>query len=105
MTFRVEFPDVAEMEANEAFMWLLSRSPERAGRWQAGLDVALGSLPEFPNRCALAPETELLDVEVRQLLYQAYRILFTVLDLDEDGVPVRILHVRHGARLRLGEEP
>jgi hypothetical protein len=47
----------------------------------------------LPRRCPIAPENDDFDVEVRQLLYGEFRVLFTV----EDDV-VRVLHVRHGAR-------
>jgi plasmid stabilization system protein ParE len=104
--FRIEFTDVADMEVQEIFLWLLGRSPVQAGRWQEGLEKAVNSLAEQPTRCPLAPEHARFDVEVRQLLYRSYRILFTLVDTDGDGDrdTVRILHVRHGARRWLGEE-
>lgn len=42
---------------------------------------------------------------MRQLLFGGYRVLYTVVDANDDGTPdtVRILHVRHGARRRLNE--
>ena len=106
MTFRVEFTDVAEMEVQDTLLWLLGRSPEQAGRWQEGLEKAVASLQEFPTRCPLAPEKDAFDIEVRQLLYRGYRILYTLVDVNDDGIDdtVRILHVRHGARRYLGEE-
>lgn len=104
MIFRIEFTDVAEMEVQDTLLWLLGHSPEHADRWQQGLEKAISSLTELPARCPLAPEGDAFVVEVRQLLYRSYRILFTLVDADEDGVPdtVRILHVRHGARRWLG---
>jgi plasmid stabilization system protein ParE len=107
MSFRTEFTEVADMEAQDTFLWLLGRSPQQAGRWLEGLERAVASLTEFPTRCPLAPENDAFEVEVRQLLYGAYRLLFTLVDSDEDGTAdtVRLLHVRHGARLRLGETP
>ena len=105
MTFRIEFTDVADMEVQDTFLWLLGRSPEHADRWQAGLEEAIHSLAQFPTRCPLAPESDAFDVPVRQLLYGSYRILFTVVDADDDGTPdtARILHIRHGARRWLNE--
>ena len=58
----------------------------------------------MPRRCALAPEHENYNEEVRQLLYgrgrSTYRILFRVVNTDEqeEGL-VRVLHVYHGAQL------
>jgi plasmid stabilization system protein ParE len=103
--FLIEFTDVAEMEVQDTFLWLLGRSPDHAGRWQAGLEASVNSLAEFPTRCPLAPESDQFDVEVRQQLYGRYRILFTLVDADGDGAEdtVRILHVRHGARRFLGQ--
>jgi plasmid stabilization system protein ParE len=106
VTFRIEFTDAADMEVQDTFLWLLGRSPEQADRWQAGLEQAVNSLTQFPGRCPLAPESDAFAVPVRQLLYGSYRVLFTLVDSDDDGAPdtVRILHVRHGARRLLSQE-
>jgi plasmid stabilization system protein ParE len=106
MNYHVEFTDVAEMETEAILLWINGQSPDRAGRWQEGLEQAVSSLSEFPRRCGLAPENSHFQAEIRQLLFGSYRILFTLLDLDGDGEEetVRILHVRHGARRPLGAE-
>lgn len=103
MSYAVEFTDVAELEVRNALLWLMSRAPEQAEAWQEGLERAVLSLSELPGRCRLAPENDAFDAEVRQRLYGAYRILFTLIDADGDGSPdtVRILHVRHGAQQHL----
>ncbi len=104
-TFGVEFTDVADGEVQDILLWLIGRAPERAGRWQVGLENAINSLAQFPTRRPLAPENDAFAFEVRQLLYGAYRILFTLVDTDGDGIAdtVRILHVRHGARRPRGQ--
>jgi toxin ParE1/3/4 len=66
---------------------------DRAEVWLDGVIAAVDTLTSLPRRCPLAPENDDFDVEVRQLLYGEFRILFIV----EDEV-VRVLHVRHGAR-------
>ena len=100
MSYKVEFTDVADMEVENILLWIMGRAPERAERWQDGLEKAVASLEEFPGRCALVPEVSSPQRQVRQLLYGAYRLLFTLLDTDGDGDldTVRILHVRHGAQ-------
>jgi plasmid stabilization system protein ParE len=54
-------------------------------------------LEQFPERCGMAPESEQIGREIRQLLYGrrggVYRALFVV-EKDE----VHVLHIRHAAR-------
>lgn len=95
----------AEAENNilVAFAWIEEADPKAAGEWYDGLIRALRSLSTLPERCSVAPESKLglVDCEVRQLLYGRgywkYRILFVI------GNRVEIAHIRHGARLYLGE--
>jgi len=100
MAFRVLVDPAALIEAEEAFLWLLERSPRDAERWFHGLWTAIESLAELPTRCPLAPESLALRRGIRQRLFgkppNVYRILFVVVN-DE----VRILRIRHGARKRL----
>jgi plasmid stabilization system protein ParE len=106
MNFQIEFTEVAEMEAENILLWMNGISPERAEQWREGLGQAISTLSEFPRRCALAPENDRFEAEIRQLLYGQYRILFTLLDVDGDGdeETVHILHIRHGARSLMGHE-
>ncbi len=85
MNYEVEFTDVAHMEVQDILLWMIGRDPNGAKRWQEGLETAAESLSMFPRRCPLAPENEAFDVEARQLLYGAYRILYTLIDSDDDG--------------------
>ena len=85
-------PPVAD-DLDDAYHWIASHSPARADSWLQGAIDAFQSLTDFPGRCPLAPENDVFDSEVRQLLYGDYRILFTV-----ENDLVRILHIRHGAR-------
>jgi len=100
MSYHVEFTDVADMEVEAIFLWIMGRPLERAERWQDGLEKAVQSLEDLPNRCALVPGASTPERQVRQLLYGGYRLLFTLLDTNGDGDldTVRILHVRHGAQ-------
>ena len=99
----VEIPAVGdagrEIEAAEAFEWIAERSPTAAVRWHAGLFTKIETLRRFPRGFPVAAESRAFDREIRQLVYGSYRVLFEI-----DGSVVRILHIRHGARRRLGEE-
>ena len=98
----VELP--AQQDIEEAYLWLAEREPNAADRWFNGIYDAIGSLEMFPERCPLAPESNFLDTKIREIFHgrrqHKYRILFTV-----SGNDVHVLHVRHGARLTLGETP
>lgn len=97
MVYRVVVERQARRDAEEALAFLRQESPEAAGRWYAGLLDRFGSLATMPQRCARAPEPELAALGFRQLIFGAYRILFTV---DEGTGAVHVHHVRHGARKR-----
>jgi len=93
----LRFPH-AEWDAETILEWLLTQHTGQAGiDWFFGLDDALGSLAQFPERCPIAPEHLRFPFEVRQLLYGAkphvYRILFTI-----DANIIHVLHIRHGKR-------
>jgi plasmid stabilization system protein ParE len=95
----------AEKNIEEAFRWIASDNESAARKWYGGLIEALQSLSESPLRCPVAPESTLglIDREVRQMLYGRgywkYRVLYVV-----EEPKVMVLHVRHGARLYLGQE-
>src|SRR5215471_12731604 len=96
----VELP--AQRDIAEARLWLAERDPDAADRWFNGIYDTIGSLEIFPERCPLAPESKFFSREVREIFHgrrqHKYRILFTTSESE-----VHILHVRHGARLALGE--
>lgn len=82
---------------DDGYRWIYERAPERAKKWFNGLEAAIYSLEDFPQRCPLAEESRAFEVDIRQLVYGkrvgTYRILFTIV-----GDAVHILHVRHGRR-------
>ena len=101
MAFRVSISREAEHDGVGILEWLVSQHAGEAGlRWLEGLEAAIASLAEMPERCPVAPENKEFSFEVRNLFYglkpHIYRILFTV-----EGDTVHILHIRHGRRERL----
>ena len=93
MRYEVEFTEQASAEAVEAYSWIAEEAPGNALIWFEGLVKAIETLHVFPERCAIAPESEELGQEIRQLLYGKYRLLFSI-----ENLTVFVLHVRHGAR-------
>ncbi len=93
MRYDVIFRKAAQDEAIDATKYIAHQGyPETAIRWYDGLVAAIESLETVPERCGYANENDYFDVELRQLIYKPYRIIFTVRDRT-----VHVLHVRHAA--------
>lgn len=86
----VEAPAIEDIERIHAELTAQARNPAVAERWLEELEEAIATLEEFPFRCPLAPEDRYFDTEIRNLLTERYRILFTVV-----GSTVNVLHLRH----------
>ncbi len=99
MRYRVEITEPAQQNIQEAYDWLSAESARAATAWIDGLLESIESLETFPLRCPLAPESTDHPEEIRQILYNSYRILFSVRKLK-----VLVLHVRHSSRDRAGTE-
>jgi plasmid stabilization system protein ParE len=83
--------------------WAQHRSRRQADQWYAGFVRAMLLLEENPDRCPLAPESDLFPDEVRQLFYglsgkPTHRAIYTI---RPDTVV--ILRVRHLAQKPLSE--
>lgn len=101
-TFAVIITAPAERDIEEAFRWVAADDEKAAIRWYNRLLEVINSLQRLPERCPPAPESRNFKTEIRQILHgrrqHKYRILFDITNNE-----VRVLHVRHGARLALGE--
>jgi len=93
--YRVLVTSGAHREALDVAAFVAEHgSPEAALRWIDGLEAAIASLSEMPRRCGLAREHgAIAGHEIRQLVYGAYRLIFTI-----RGDELLVLHVRHAAR-------
>ena len=83
-------PD-AEGDINSSYQWGRQVwGDKRAKAWAQELQRAIKlRLTSLPPSCPLAPESDDLGIEVRQLIVQRYRVLFIV-----EKKTVTILHVR-----------
>ncbi len=100
--FHVIILPSAERDIVEAYEWMAGKDAEAAICWYNRLLEVIFSLDTFPERCPFAPESDFFNSEIREILHgrrqHKYRILFTMGEGE-----VHVLHVRHGARLALGE--
>jgi plasmid stabilization system protein ParE len=96
MTYQVEISPTAIHDIENIFLWLKLNAPEKSYSWVRGCYAIMLKLESFPSRCSLALESEYLDIEIRQLLYEKkYRILFSI---DESTRIVKIHRVRHSSQ-------
>jgi plasmid stabilization system protein ParE len=94
MSYRIVIEERAYADIDNAYQWRVeSVSPENAMEWYFDILEKIETLQNNPFRCALALENEFFPEEIRQLLYQRHRILFTVRDEE-----VHVLYVRHEAQ-------
>lgn len=91
--YAVEISPQAEEEILEAAKFIALDSLRHAERWLDEIYEAVATLKTMPERCALIPENEEFEEDLRQLLFYSHRIIFLM-----ESKKVRILHVRHSAR-------
>ena len=88
-------------DLEELYLWVVARAPQQGAAWFNGLERAVLSLDQHPERCPVAPESIDPDRPVRVLSYgrkpHVYRVFFTI---DRNASVVRLVHVRRSARRR-----
>lgn len=94
MPYQVILEENAKEDIRKAVQWIAANAEKdsfaKSAAWFAALQDALDSLSELPFRCPSAPENKFLLEEIRQLLFQKYRVIYTV-----SGNAVHVLHIRH----------
>jgi plasmid stabilization system protein ParE len=89
----------AEHDIENAYLYIKEDSPQNALNWYRDVYDKIQSLSAFPLRCPLAPENDFFPEDIRHLIIDNYRILYTT---TEDTVYV--LHARHGRQQWLRPE-
>src|SRR5712675_2158284 len=89
--YSVVFHPDAETDISSSYQWgRRVWGDKQANGWVQELQRAIKlRLTSLPLSCSLAPESEDLGIEVRQLIVQRYRVLFIV-----EKKTATILHVR-----------
>jgi len=94
--YRVVVSATAKQNLRDGYRWAAKNAPDTAARWLTRSQAALQTLSTYPERCSIAPETDLVEREIRQFLFgrrpSVWRALFTI-----QGNEVRVLHVRRAA--------
>lgn len=92
--YRVEITSTAQRDTEEIWTYIAHDSPVKASSFILEFVKQISTLEQFPLRCPLIPENEVLGTSCRHLLYGDYRTLFEVVDKT-----VFILRIVHGSRL------
>jgi plasmid stabilization system protein ParE len=92
--FRVDITATAESDVAGIWEYIAQDKPEAATDVVSRLEEQIATLENFPERCRLVPENELLGTAYRHLVYGNYRTIFRIV-----GARVIILRVVHGSQL------
>lgn len=104
MVFKIQVTKLALEDISKSVRdYTVEGSRELAEKLVAGLDETIQSLEELPRRCPFAPEHEDLDFQLRQILFDSHRVIFTV-EQDGPSGTVYILRVFDTARRPLLSE-
>jgi len=101
-TYKIRLENTALQDIDLAYVWGCEQwGVEKAKKWYRAIKEATRSLSTFPERYPIAPELEQEELgdEVRKMVFQRYRILFTI---KKDTV--NILHVRGAYKADVSEE-
>ena len=103
-TYKVEFLPEAKEDLRLSFEWGIDVWGKiQAEKWLREIYTTCKKrLEQFPESCPIAPESEDLNRELRQLIIDRYRVIFVV-----KGSTVTVLHVRgayHDAERNISEE-
>ncbi len=92
MAHRVITLPQAEADAVEYAEYIAQDSREAAYKWLVGLEEAIESLSDMPERCAVIPEHGMFTRIFRHLHYHSHRIVFFIEEV------VVVARIYHGAR-------
>ena len=98
MAYRVSVTNRAKRDLKLIYRYIHAADSPMANAWFNGLEKAVYSLEEQPNRCPGIPENKKLRHLLNGHKPHVYRIIFRV---NERQARVTVLHVRHGAREQL----
>lgn len=92
--FRVDITATAESDVAGIWEYIAQDKPETATAFVLRIEEQISTLENFPERCRLVPENELLGAAYRHLVYGNYRTIFRIV-----GGRAIILRVVHGSQL------
>jgi plasmid stabilization system protein ParE len=92
--FQVKITRAAEGDLKEIWDYIGGDNPREAEKFIARIERQITTLEQYPERCPLVPENEVLGTAYHHALYGDYRTIFRI-----SGKIVYILRIIHGSRL------
>ena len=92
--YSVEITPAAERDVEEIWTYIADDSPENATAFFMRLEEQIEALEQFPARCPLIPENEILGTGYRHLIHGAYRTIIRI-----TGKTVFIVRIIHASQL------
>jgi plasmid stabilization system protein ParE len=77
MKLKVIITPAAEADVAESFAYIHAHSPHHARRWLRALYREIRALEEFAGY-GRAPESDYLEIELRQKIFKSHRIIYTL---------------------------
>ncbi len=93
-TFKVEITSSAEGDISAIWDYIAQDNLIQANVFIDAIETQIKRLTQFPERCSLISENDILGTNYRHLLYGPYRTIFRI-----SRHTVVILRIIHGARL------
>jgi len=92
--YKIQITKSAQNDIEEIWQYITLDNVKTASKFIAKIEQKIFSPESFPERNPLIPESEILKIEYRQLLYQNYRIIYRIYDNI-----VYIMRIIHDYRL------
>ena len=107
MNYTVQLLALAKADYRRAFLYIQERSPQGAENWEIAFEQCLDRLRANPTIYALAPENDLYDYPLYQILFRTkhgkrYRLVYRI---DERQVTVYRLRGHGQSPLEKGDLP
>lgn len=99
MKHKIIFQNTAIRSLERIYAYISKDNPAHAQRYLKRLRAKCQTLANNPKRCPEAFENGLGGMDIRHLIFDQYRVIFTVV-----GLTVHVLEIRHAARLPIGKE-
>jgi plasmid stabilization system protein ParE len=104
MIFQVNVSPSAMADIENIYLWLKEQNSTFSEQWFNELIEVIDSLAQLPIRCPLAPESQELDIEVRQLLYRKSKRMIVRILFGISGSQVSVYRIRHTSQQYLSKE-